>query len=327
MSTNLVITSKIVKELNTHINVAGSTNTGLVRNSNQDSYFIDSFPQGVLAVVADGMGGHKDGEIASEIATEIVAESFKNIKEIPPVIIGQAVQAANLNICDYSDEKLGHQGMGTTLTIVFLDDQIGFVGHIGDSRAYLIRNGKITQLTRDHSWVADRVRQGILTELEAKNHSWRNVITNALGATQEVTLDLSYFMAQAGDKLFLCSDGISILIDDEELAKIITDNNSKDAVEKIMLQAYELGSPDNITAIAIDIKSITNKSKGYRLPDNTEPEAIKIDETRGGLTEISEIYPLKGIFAIMQKQPWYPFRYWLLASLGLFLLFLIFSLR
>ncbi len=328
MSTKLAITSKIIQQAGTNIHFAGSTDAGLVRSNNQDTYFIDELPQGILAIVADGMGGHKDGEIASGIATEVILESFKDDGKHPPITIGQAIQTANLDIYDYSNEVAGSQGMGTTLTTLFLDDQVGFIGHVGDSRAYLIRDGEIRQLTRDHSWVADRVRQGILTEFEAKNHHWRNVITNALGATQEVELDLLHFLVKDDDKILLCSDGISTLFNDEEIAEIVINNDPKEGVEKLITQANELGSPDNITALVIHVKTVSVKNKDYHLPQaECEPKVIKIDETQKGILEIAEMYPLRGFFAALQNQFWYPFRYWLLACLGLFMLFILFSIR
>ena len=328
MSAELTITSKTIQELSMSIHFAGSTDAGLVRNNNQDAYFIDKLPQGLLAIVADGMGGHKDGEIASGMAIEVILKSFEDDYERPPIIMGQAIQAANLEIYDYSNEVAGSQGMGTTLTTLFLDDQIGFIGHVGDSRAYLIRDGSIKQLTRDHSWVADRVRQGILTEFEAKTHHWRNVITNALGATQEVELDLFHLFVENGDKLLLCSDGISTLFSSEEIAEIVINNNPKEATEKLMLQANELGSPDNITALVIHLETVNFKNKSYHLSqEERKPRAIKLDETQGGILEIEEMYPLRGFLATLQNQSWYPFRYWLLACLGLFLLFIVFSIR
>ena len=328
MNAELLINSKTIKQAGMYVHLAGSTDTGLVRSNNQDNYFIDKLPQGILAIVADGMGGHKDGEVASKIAIEAILETFKHNQERPPLTMGQAIQVANLEIYDYSSEVAGHQGMGTTLTALFLDDQIAIIGHIGDSRAYLIRDGQIEQLTRDHSWVADRVRQGILTEFEAKKHHWRNVITNALGATQEVSLDLFHFVVEENDKLLLCSDGISTLFSNEEIFEIIIDSSPKDAVEKLMFQANELGSPDNITALVIHIEAINPKTKNYYLPQvEKEPRVIKVSDTLGGIIEIENMYPIRGFFANLQNQPWYPFRYWLLACLGLFLLFILFSLQ
>ncbi len=328
MNAELSVTTKTIKQVGTYVHLAGSTDAGLVRSNNQDNYFIDKLPQGILAIVADGMGGHKDGEVASKLAIEAFLETFKGNQERPPLIMGQAIQAANLEIYDYSSEVAGHQGMGTTLTALFLDDQVGIIGHVGDSRAYLIRDGQIEQLTRDHSWVADRVRQGILTEFEAKKHHWRNVITNAIGATQEVSLDLFHFVVQEDDRLLLCSDGISTLFTDEEILEIIINNNPKDAVEKLITQANELGSPDNITALVIHVEAINAKSKNYYLPQvEREPKSIKMSDTLGGILEIEDMYPMRGFFANLQNQSWYPFRYWLLACLGLFLLFILFSLQ
>jgi PPM family protein phosphatase len=133
---------------------AGLSEAGRVRSINQDSHFVGEMETGYVAVVADGMGGHKTGEVASQKAVETIRGELSQASTHPPAALAKAVQAANLEIFDYASLHPEHQGMGTTLTTVFIDDQVGLVGHVGDSRAYLIRNNGIRQLTFDHSWVS-----------------------------------------------------------------------------------------------------------------------------------------------------------------------------
>lgn len=314
----------------TLLDYSGISESGRVRTINQDSYFVGEIPsRGLLALVADGMGGHKTGEVASRKAVEIIREELEQASSHPPGALARAVQAANLEIYDYAREHDEHSGMGTTLTAVFIDDQVGLVGHIGDSRAYLIRDNTIHQLTQDHSWVAERVRQGILSEKEAKHHRWRNVITNALGATQEFKLDLRHFDVRRGDKLLLCSDGISMLIPDETLLEIIDRHPPEEATETLMALANERGSPDNITAVVLQVEHVEAKPKKYALPENTLPEgaSIRISDTMGGIRQVEEAYPIQDRLAKLRKKAWYPYRFWILGCLYLILLILFFTLR
>ena len=315
-------------DIRTRVIYSGGSEAGQVRSINQDSFFVGNVNKaGYLAVVADGMGGHVTGEVASQKAVEIIRRELENTSKHPPSAIAKAVQIANLEIYDYASQNAEHRGMGTTLTTVFIDDQVGLVGHIGDSRAYLIRDGEIKQLTYDHSWVADRVRQGLLSEEEARHHRLRNVITNAMGAMAEIKLDLLHFEVQTHDKLLLCSDGVSMLLADELLLKLVDENTPEDAVAALLKEANDRGSPDNITAVVLEVESVEVKPKNYALPDkkNQEPASVQIRNTMSGILQIEEEFPKQDFLSRLKRQSWYPYRIWILGSMYLLLLFVIFA--
>ena len=306
----------------------GHSEAGRVRSINQDSFYVGELSSGFLAVVADGMGGHKTGEVASQKAVEVIQRELETSSNYPPAALARAVQTANLEIYDYASQHPEHQGMGTTLTTVFVDDQVGLVGHVGDSRAYIIRNGKLRQLTFDHSWVAERVRQGILTQDEAKHHRLRNVITNALGATPEVKLDVLHFDVKASDKILVCSDGVSMLLSEEQILEIVNNHHPDEAMRQLLEEANRRGSPDNITAVVMEVREVEARSKNYALPPTQEdtPNSITISQTMSGIRRVEETYPRQDLSAKMRRQAWYPYRLWILGSLYLVLLIIIFSL-
>jgi len=307
---------------------AGHSEAGRVRAVNQDSFFVGAIPRrGFLAVVADGMGGHQAGEIASQKAVEVLRDELARSRAHPPVALARAAQAANADVYNYALAHPEHRGMGTTLTAVVLDDQVGLVGHVGDSRAYLVREGEIRQLTSDHSWVADRVRQGLLTADEARHHRWRNVITNALGATASFRLDVVHFEVQTGDRLVLCSDGVSMLLSEAMLLELIAGLDADEAARRLVAEANERGSPDNVTAVVVDVRDVDVKVKRYALPPVTDAaESVDIGDTMSGIRRIEAEYPVNGPLRKLREHPWYPYRIWILGSMYLLLLFLLFSL-
>ncbi len=312
----------------THLTCAGFSDAGRVRAVNQDSFFAGEIPsKGYLAVVADGMGGHQTGEVASQKAVATLMEELNRTRAHPPAAIARAVQAANLTIYDYALANPENRGMGTTLTTLFIDDQVGLVGHVGDSRAYLVRGDDIRQLTHDHSWVADRVRQGLLTEDEAKRHRWRNVITNALGATATFKLDLLHFELQEGDRLLLCSDGVSMLLSDVMMMQIVKAHPPDEAVRLLVAEANDRGSPDNVTAVVLEVTHLASRTKRYALPLHyTQPASVDISETMSGIRKIEEDFPANSLLGKLRRQSWYPYRVWILGSIYLLVLFLVFSL-
>lgn len=314
------------EKIGTQIRFSGSSEEGRVRSINQDSFFIGELEPYYLATVADGMGGHKTGEVASQKAIESLRRELLKRKNHPPTALAKAVQSANLEIFDYASENPEHEGMGTTLTTVLIDDQVGLIAHVGDSRAYLVRDNKIDQLTHDHSWVADRVRQGVLTEEEAKRHRLRNVITNALGSNAEVKLDIQHFDVKQGDKLLLCSDGISMLMADDFLRDILVNNSPDDAVKALIEEANKRGSPDNITALVIEVEAIEAQAKNYALPESQiEPNSVTITQTLTGISQIETAYPRQDTVSKLKRQAWYPYRLWIVGSLYLVLLIVIFT--
>jgi PPM family protein phosphatase len=309
----------------TRVEVGGASDAGKVRLVNQDAFWVGEIPgKGTLAVVADGMGGHQTGEVASQQAVRTFRESFDRSRATPPAAMARASQAANLEIYEYALEHPEHRGMGTTLTTVLIDDQIAIVGHVGDSRAYLVRDGKIEQLTHDHSWVADRVRQGLLTDDEARRHRWRNVITNALGATTAFKLDLHHFELREGDRLLLCSDGVSMLLSELMMLQIIEGNAPQEAAERLIEEANDRGSPDNVTAVVLHIATVSSRTKRYALPERDDA-SIDITDTMSGIRRVEDAFPSRGPLATLRKQPWYPYRMWIVGSAYLLLLFVLFS--
>jgi PPM family protein phosphatase len=311
----------------TRLSYAGVTEAGRVRSINQDSYFVGEMETGYVAVVADGMGGHKTGEVASQKAVETIRQELSEASSHPPGALAKAVQAANLEIFDFASLHPEHQGMGTTLTTVFIDDQVGLVGHVGDSRAYLIRGTDIRQLTFDHSWVAEQVRQGVITQDEARRHRLRNVITNALGSTQEVKLDLLYFEVQQGDKLLLCSDGVSMLLTEDVMKDIVARHAPEEAAKQLIAEANRRGSPDNITAVVLEVEAVETRAKKYALPENyQEPKSVTIGHGGTGIRKVEEAFPRQDWAAKLRRHPLYPYRLWLMGILYLLLVLVIFAL-
>lgn len=314
------------RDRGTRVEVGGATHAGKVRTVNQDSFWVGEVAgKGTLAVVADGMGGHQTGEVASKQAVKVFRDSLERSRATAPTAMARASQAANLEIYEYALENPEHRGMGTTLTTVLIDDQVAIVGHVGDSRAYLIRDGQMEQLTHDHSWVADRVRQGLLTHDEARRHRWRNVITNALGATTAFKLDLHHFELREGDRLLLCSDGVSMLLSELMMQQIVSDHPPQQAAERLLDEANDRGSPDNVTAVVLKVVSVSPRGKRYLLPERTDPASIDITETLSGIRRVEDAFPARSLFAALRKQPWYPYRLWILGSAYLLLLFVLFS--
>jgi len=234
-----------------HVN--SLTNIGLVRKANEDNFLTDK--NRGLFVVADGMGGHEAGELASSMAIKTL-DGFLT----PEVIAAQkssglcqAIQKANELI--YHESKINNScaGMGTTITAALFVDDILYVAHIGDSRAYLIRDKNIRLLTKDHSLVAELLRQGELTEKEAYHHPHRNVLTRALGTEKEVEIDLNEFQVKPGDLILLCTDGLYNLVQDQEILQEITVNGSdlKRSVNQLVKTALERGGADNITVVLV----------------------------------------------------------------------------
>ncbi|MDZ7704559.1 MAG: PP2C family serine/threonine-protein phosphatase [Trueperaceae bacterium] len=229
----------------TRVRMAGASEAGQVRTLNQDAFYIG--PIGdyrMLAVVADGMGGHRAGEVASRQAVKVIRDRLEHTHRHLPTAIVEALQDANDNIYNYAQSSAEYRGMGTTLTLVLVDDSVALIGHVGDSRAYRVRQGEIRQLTHDHTWVADQLRSGNLSPDEAKTHRWRNVITNALGAAASFKLELSHVELQAGDRLLLCSDGVSSLISAATMQQLVSDHDPPGAVARPRLARTSRAAPD-----------------------------------------------------------------------------------
>lgn len=241
------------------------TDTGRVRSNNEDAFY---FPQGKndsppLFIVADGMGGHQGGEIASQIAVEEVSSyitsnfSSNNLcKNQLKTLLKTSLERANKKIFDLSRENPDWAGMGTTLTLALFWDRVLYIGHVGDSRAYRIRNNHIEQLTTDHSLVQELVEQGRLTKEEIKTHPMKNVITRAIGTDEDLEPDFLEFNLEDDDIIILCSDGLSNLIDDENIKSIVCNFSPEESTEKLIEKANILGGEDNITVGVIKVGKV-----------------------------------------------------------------------
>lgn len=227
------------------------TDTGLSRKDNEDSLLVS--PDMGLLAVADGMGGHQGGEVASGLALQTLekelAHSLKK-GESPEKALLDSVRMANISVFELSGRNKELHGMGTTITACLKCEDDLIIAHVGDSRAYLIRWGSIRQLTQDHSLVQELLRNGGISEEQALQHPQRNLLTRALGTEQSVEVDLYRYKVVANDLLLLCTDGLTRYLRQEDLLYII--NSSKDihaAVRVLLDKALQYGGADNITII------------------------------------------------------------------------------
>lgn len=249
---------------NLHTKGMGQTDVGRVRSTNQDSFLVDDAIG--LYIVADGMGGHAGGEIASRIAVEqINARVQRQIDLFNPTTItthphapiinelSESVNHASARIYEHSLEDPSLRGMGTTTTAVKIVGEYAYCAHVGDSRLYLLRSGFIYQLTFDHSLVNEQVRAGIITPEEAEVHHLKNVITRSVGYQEEEDVDTLCVLLKSGDYLLLCSDGLHGKLSDAEISKTCA-SLGLTAVESMIQMANERGGEDNITAVLVEIR-------------------------------------------------------------------------
>lgn len=229
------------------------TDPGRIRERNEDSVSIVKNAAGeILMVVADGMGGHKDGEVASNLAINLISERFKNIssignKEDAINWIQSTVSEANVEIFKYVAQHPESEGMGTTIVMSVLTDNFLLIGNIGDSSGYVYKNNKIHKITVDHTLVNLLVKSGELTEEEAKNHPKKNVLMKALGANTNVDMDI-FNVELDIDGIFLCSDGLTNMLDDAQIAKVLQEDTPlDDRLDKLVFKANNRGGNDNIT--------------------------------------------------------------------------------
>jgi len=216
--------------------------------------------KGRLYAVADGMGGHAAGEVASRQAISTLFEEYY----APPSAeiikrMKMAIEAANAEVHVQASLDQARAGMGTTLVAAVLQGDDLCVANVGDSRAYLVREQSVEQVTRDHSWVNEQVRAGIITEQEAREHLYRNIITRSLGTKPDVDIDFFQKKVQPGDVLVLCCDGLSNEVEDYEVARIVSATDPQESAQALIDLANERGGPDNITAIVVRIGDVIKK--------------------------------------------------------------------
>jgi protein phosphatase len=241
------------------MNIKGCTDKGLIRQSNQDAFMTGVFDDGVVwAVVCDGMGGANGGNIASRLAVDYFSASLKSgyrtgMNEISiKNLLNSAVNSANVRVFDKSRESNELNGMGTTIVAVIVIDNIAYVTHIGDSRAYILNNGEFYQVTRDHSIVQSMIEDGKLSPEEARFHPRKNVITRALGVDESVSVEFTVCDFNENDKILLCTDGLSNFVSNEKMLGIIANMSCEESVSALINEANNNGGGDNITAVVIE---------------------------------------------------------------------------
>lgn len=250
-------------------NIGHGSDVGRQRPLNEDYHRVWKFPVGaeelILLAVADGMGGAAAGEVASKMATEVLDESFSRYVDAMrtgqdlvsiSALIERATKLANRRVHAIASSDTKKRGMGTTLTAIAIWEGKAYLGHVGDSRAYLLRGDKIYQLTKDHSWVEAQIEKGLLNEEQAKNHEWRNLITRALGTRPTVSPDIIEIDIKEGDIFVLCSDGLHSYLNPEEIMEEVmrVSSSRQAAVENMLQLANERGGHDNITVIIAEVE-------------------------------------------------------------------------
>ena len=230
----------------------GATHVGRVRAVNQDAYYLPEAGES-FAVVADGMGGHKAGEVASAMAVSEFTRWLRCAPVPTEETVNYAVHEANRIIHRTAQRETDKSNMGTTLVSVWVDDEQVIECNVGDSRAYLLRDGTLTQISRDHSLVGELVEEGKITKQEAMHHPHKNYITRAVGTSSMVQPELRTLDRKSGDVWLLCSDGMSNYIEDGELERILREQADRaKCVKKLIDLALERGGADNITVVLVD---------------------------------------------------------------------------
>jgi len=231
------------------IEIASLTDIGLKRSTNQDAMGVFTRADGSrLVVVADGMGGHQGGEIASQLALDVIGADFVQSTGPPTEILRDAFQDANLRIRARAQAEPHLMGMGTTGVALWLGaDARVWVAHVGDSRAYRFRYGSLDALTQDHSVVGEMLRRGLLSPAEAEVHPRRNELMRSIGSVEEMELDLTEVAAEPGDQFLLCSDGLCGVVEEAEIVSVLLRESPQGAVRRLVDLANARGGPDNVT--------------------------------------------------------------------------------
>ncbi|MHB8420961.1 MAG: Stp1/IreP family PP2C-type Ser/Thr phosphatase [Myxococcales bacterium] len=251
------------------LSVHGASDVGRKRDTNQDSFLIDESLR--LFVVADGMGGHAGGGTASRLAVETLqSELAKSSRERPeafgpagtleasrlPDVLRDAVEAACYNIFHEAKGNPSLAGMGTTATVLLIHGPHAFAAHVGDSRLYLVRQGEIHQISDDHSLVNEQIKAGVLTPDEARHSQFKNVITRSVGFEEDVLVDLLGLSLEVGDTFVICCDGLSNLVEDQEIAAMVRGEKVEDLPLRLIALANDRGGDDNITVIAVRVEEL-----------------------------------------------------------------------
>src|SRR5436190_10966509 len=247
----------------------------MIRSGNEDNFQVDEERR--VFIVADGMGGHAAGEVASEMAVQIVMREIKDVSDLSDgsatKMLGEALKLANRAIHDRTITEVDKQGMGTTASVLMLQGSRYLIGQVGDSRVYLLRDGALKQLTKDHSYVQEQVDLGNLTPEQARYHPYSNVITRCVGASPDVEPDLYAGEARTGDIFLVASDGLTGMVDDRRLAQLLMSRAEPERkVQSLIAEANGRGGLDNITAIVIQVDETSPP------PDRPTGEMAAVDE-------------------------------------------------
>jgi serine/threonine protein phosphatase PrpC len=246
---------------------AVATHTGRKRRHNEDAYVLEP----PLFAIADGMGGARAGEVASSLAAAALQSG--KVDGNGEERVTALIQAANRSVYERSSQDAEVAGMGTTMTVALVEDSTVTLGHVGDSRAYVLRDGELEQLTNDHSLVAELVRGGKLSAEEAEHHPQRSVITRALGTDPDVDVDTFTVEAEDGDVFVLCSDGLTDMVGDDEIGEVLARSreNLKEAAEELVRRANKAGGQDNITVVAFEMTDEPDEQTLERTVEQTQP--------------------------------------------------------
>jgi len=233
----------------------GLTDTGVVRTANQDNYFVDE-ELGRFFIVADGMGGHAGGQEASRIATEIIKSYLEQHWDSPldsEILLKEAIEKANRGIIEDQQNNPERRDMGTTAVVVIFRDENPWCAHVGDSRLYRMRESGLEQITDDHTWVGMALKKGEINAEQAKFHPWRHVLSQCLGREDLQQIDVQEFEVQPGDRLLICSDGLTEEVSDEQIQEALANSVSYDTTAQELIDTAKIaGGSDNITVVIVE---------------------------------------------------------------------------
>jgi len=293
-----------------HIDAVQQSDVGQKREVNED-YFgrfepspgEASWDRGFLYVVADGMGGHAAGDVASRMAVEAILEEYVHSPEWSDAAHGLrlAIEWANEMILRRAQEDIGLRAMGTTVVAAVVQDDRLTLANVGDSRAYLLREGRLQQLTRDHSWVAKAVEEGVLAPEQARGHPDRNVIYRSLGAAPQVEVETYTHTVYPGDRLLLCTDGLTDVTSDEIITEVIGGVGLARAADKLIAGANNRGGPDNITVTLVEFESLQELERRER-PTPSRLDALR-SSSYDGRSEDRRTVPRGGHLPREEGQP------------------------
>ena len=242
--------------------ICACSDVGKIRDINQDAYYYIEDDKLPIFIVADGMGGHKAGEVASNLAISTIIRHYESSKQkilnkemFIPQFLNESVELANDNLIEEASGDDELKGMGTTVTMCLILDNEVYIGHVGDSRAYLLRDGELSQITQDHSLVGELLRIGSITKDEAVNHPKKNIITRALGSNPKINVDVFNRELQNEDKIILCTDGLTNMVTEEKILEILLSSEIPSAVCSTLVNiSNEAGGIDNTTIMIIKAK-------------------------------------------------------------------------